>query len=89
LPALQTHMIMASCCTCTIVNRNQNPGGGLRDTHKCEKGKIKESWCFCGIVVKMTCELGDELNESKNAESRLYASERSMVVVVVVYNKIM
>lgn len=37
----------------------------------------------------MTCELGDELNESKNAESRLYASERSMVVVVVVYNKIM
>lgn len=31
---------------------------GLRDTHKCDKGKIKENWCFCGIVMKMTCELG-------------------------------
>lgn len=67
VPGAETHMIIASCCTCTIVNREIKPRGVIQSAIE------KELIASLGIVGKMTCEV-DELNESKNAERSLYAS---------------
>lgn len=52
-----THMIIASCLHVHNCKPKSNPGGCCV-IHKCEKGKIKENCCFCGIVVKIDMRVG-------------------------------